>query len=454
MAGPGPAGARAPLPPLPRAALLPGHRLDPAPRALGSHPMARAAGSPAKPAGRRRAPRPAVAFPASSEARAALLACVSPGAELSSAPLASLVARCDPDELVTLAAFQGVAGRASGALQPLLPSRPAARLLAQVRRETMRHLMALAELSRFGAALDAAAAPWVVLKGPALTELAYRGTCRFYSDLDLMVAPARMGEAVAALQGCGLDLREDDLAPLVRGAKGQLGLCGPERPTVDLHWHLLYKASARRRYRIRSAELLERRRQVQLGHTGAWVLEPTDFAAHIALHAAQSGAHRLRWLLDIERTLTNQPPDWDSFVQRCRAWRVGLPVSVALQRAAVTLAAPVPEGVVAALAGSYANRALVHELGKWAPAGHLPGGRSVVAGLTRSVRDTLSVTAGEMALEVRDLLARLAHPPASNGATGRSDPGLRSFLDMVDSADEFGRTPVTTGRARPRPATP
>ena len=412
--------------------------------------MARVVSPSAQATGGPRLARSAVAFPASTEARAALLASVSPGAEVDKARVASLVARCDPDQLVALAAFQGVAGRASEVLRSLLPERPASRLLARVRRETMRHLQALAELERFGAALDGVGTTWVLLKGPALAELAYRGTCRFYSDLDLMVTAARMGDAVAALQACGLEVRDDDIGAVARSAKGQLGLGGPGRPTVDLHWHLLYKASARRRYRISSAELLERRRRVRLGHTEAWVLEQTDFAAHIALHAAQSGAHRLRWLLDIERTLTNEPPDWDTFVERCRAWRVGLPVSVALQRAVVTLRAPVPDGVVAALAGSYANRALVHELGKWAPAGHLPGGRSLVAGLTRSVRDTLSVTAGEMALEVRDLLARLAHPPVPIGPAGPGDAGLRSFLDMVGSADEFGRTPVTTGRARPR----
>jgi hypothetical protein len=331
-------------------------------------------------------------------------------------------------------------------LGQLLSAEHGSRLLAYVRYETARHLAHLEVLKQLGTALEGAGLPWAVLKGPVLAEISYGRASRGYSDIDLVVPASRLREAVAALEGVGAVLAEPDWLQLVRSGKGQLKMvsrCPPLKVPVDLHWHLLYKRSERQRYRIGLEEVLERRRRVQLQHVQAWALEPTDFAAHVALHAAQSGAHQLRWLLDIERTLVAQPPAWDVFVRRCRSWRVGLPVSVALNRARRTVGAPVPEEVVSELAGGRLNRIVVRQLGAWVPVGRMPGGRSVVAGLTRSVRDNLVTTASEFAVETWQVLARMldsspagAPGPPTGGAAERA--WFERYLAMVDSADRYG----------------
>ncbi len=297
---------------------------------------------------------------------------------------------------MALATSQGLAGRANERLGPLLGTAPASKLEAQVRREAAHHLAYLAVLARAGHALEEAGVAWVVLKGPVLAELCYGPAARGYTDLDLLVPARQFGPAVRALEAAGASLAQRNWPLLVKDARGQLTLRLAGQ-SIDLHWHFLYKRETCQRFLVPSEEVLERRRRVRLGFVDAWALEPTDFAAHVALHACLSGAHHLRWLVDIERTLTNQPPDWDVFVPRCRAWRVGLPVSVALNRARRTVGAPVPGDVVKELTGSNLGRLLVGPLSHWSPSGHMPGGRSARTGSTRALSDDLVATATDFA---------------------------------------------------------
>jgi hypothetical protein len=308
----------------------------------------------------------------------------------------------------------------------------------------------LSLLEKFGAALDGANVAWAVLKGPALVELSYRGTARGYSDLDLLVPARQFREAVAALASVEVTFAECNWPLLVGDATGEVMMAFRQTPAIDLHWHLVNKRSARERFALPSDELLERRRRLRLGAVDAWVFEPTDFAAHVALHAALSGAQptdtpRLRCLVDIERTIANRPPDWELLVRRCREWRVGLPVSVALNRAREILGAAVPEDVVWELAGGQLNRFVVRQLSTWLPAGNLPNGRSVKNGLTRSLRDNLLSSTAEFAGEVWRTLGWMLHPGPSEPTDPRhlryesgGSGGFERYLEMANSADRYG----------------
>ena len=159
-------------------------------------------------------------------------------------------------------------------------------------------------------------------------------------------------------------------------------------------------------------------------------------------------------------------------MRRCRAWRVGLPVSVMLNRACRILGAAVPEEVVEELAGGRPSRLLVRQLSAWAPAGRMPAGRSVRNGLTRSLRDDLLATAGEFAGQTRQAIAQMLRPGGAgpggpghggsgHGGSGHGDgsgfsAGLESYLELVESADRYGHLgPVRSPRpgvARPGPA--
>jgi hypothetical protein len=356
-----------------------------------------------------------------------------------------LVAACDPGQLVALAISQGVAGRAGERLLPILPELHRSDLLARTRQEMMRHFARLGLLEKLGNALEEADVAWAVLKGPVLAEVSYARSVRGYSDLDLLVPARQLRRSIEALRTVGVEFAERNWPLLIADATGELAMAIGGAPVVDLHWHPVNKRTARQRFMLPADELLERRQPVQLGSVASWTLEPTDFAIHVALHASLSGAHQLRWLLDIERTVANQAPDWEALVRRCQAWRVGLPVSVALSRSRETVGAVVPEEVIGELAGGRLNRAAVRRLSRWVPAGHMPGGRAVPNGATRMLRDDLAATMIEFAGETWQTLGDLLHP----GAIGPNDPrhlfydsggsaGFERYLEMVSATDRYG----------------
>ena len=377
-------------------------------------------------------------------ARRALVASLRASSSPAGPPLASVVAACDPGQLADLAISEGLAGPAHDRLGGLLPPGPGARLTAEARRDAVRHLAYLGVLGKFAAKLDQAGVSWVTLKGPVLAELSYPRVPRGYADLDLMVSPGQLRTALSALHSAGAVVAEPDWPLVVNDAKGQLTMAVHGLPMIDLHWHLVYLRSARERWAIPTEDLLARRQPVRLKNVDAWSLDPDDFLAHLALHASFGAVQQLRRLLDIERTVANRAPDWERVVQRCRAWRVGLPVAVMLNRARLTLGAAVPAEVVAELAGCRPNRIVVRQLSEWSPAGGWPGGRSVKNGLTRTLRDSLLATAGEFASETRQAIAGLLRPRATG--SGQSDnfdgpgrsAGVENYLEMVERADRYG----------------
>lgn len=354
--------------------------------------------------------------------------------------LASLVAACDPAELADLAISEGLAGPVQDRLGGLLPLGPGSRLVTEARRDAVRHLAYLSLLGKFAVTLEQADVTWVALKGPVLAELCYPDVPRSYADLDLMVPPGQLRKAVRALQDAGAVAAEADWPQVVKGAKGQLSMAVHGLPMLDLHWHLVYLRSARERWAIPTEDLLARRQRVRLKDVDAWSLDPEDFLAHLALHASFGADQQLRRLLDIERTVANWAPDWEVLTERCRAWRVGLPVSVMLNRARQTLGAAVPAKVIAELAGGRSHRLVVRQLRYWAPAGHIPGGRSVKNGLTRSLRDGLAATAGEFASQTRQAIAQLLRPETTrHGSSDHADSAdFERYLALVERADRYG----------------
>jgi len=396
-------------------------------------------------------------------ARKALVAAVSTSApEDGRGSVAALLSLCDPADVVRLAIAQGVAGRASARLLPHLGPSPRAVLRASLRRDAVSHLAFVEMLRPLGAALDAAGATWAVLKGPVLAELVYGSVPRSYTDLDLLVPGAQLRRSVAALQGAGMTFVQRNWPLLARIARGQVTMADHAGQPVDLHWHFLYMRSARERFWVPTTEVLERRQRVKLGTVEAWVLEPTDAALHLSLHAALSGGHKLLWLVDIERTLAVRPPDWDLFVARCLQWRVELPVSVVLERARATLGAGVPQDVLAVLAGNGPRRFIAQELCHWVPGGLLPGGRSVTAAFTRSLRDNLAATGVAFTVEVSEALAKLA----GRGEIATNDPrhlaydaggpdGFECYAQVAERSDQWGHIgDAELSRTLGLPATP
>lgn len=362
--------------------------------------------------------------------------------------------RCNTDELVRVAIAEGLAGIVLDRCGEALDPAPRGRLQTVTYADTAQHLAYMNLLGKIGEALDSIEVGWGVLKGPVLTERCFEGVSRSYSDLDLIVAPCDLEAAIRALQGLGAQLAVADWAELTQSAKGQLSMGYHGLPLIDLHWHLVYLRSCRNRFRIPTHDLLERRRRIRLAGRQFWTLEPTDFAIHVALHASFAGVQRLRRLLDVERTLAHGDVDWAEFVQRCRDWRVSLPVGVSLRGARDLLGAQVPDAVLADLARGPLGRLIVRELSGWVPIGRLPGGRSVRTGLMRSLRDGAVATAIQFGVESSMTVDAMIR---GSGGVGRhkSDPthgdgqaALEDFLDMVKRMDRYGRS-TAPDRRRP-----
>lgn len=325
----------------------------------------------------------------------------------------------------------------------------AALLSAEARTEVMQDMGARRTLHQLGDVLDSARLAWVVVKGPVLAELSYRGVPRRYGDLDLVVAAGDFAKAIDALAGVGFEIEDRNWRRALRHQVGQLhlGRQAGDSLGVDLHWHLINPRRQRRRWAIPTAELLERR--VRDGQVGAPVLEVTDRLIHYAVHVAISGGHRLGWIKDLERTVVNDPPDWEALIERSLAWKVGLPVAAMLGRTAHTLAAPVPRHVIDALAPDPAQRALVRALRSWRPEGHLPGGGSLDRAVTRALCDTVPTTVAGLGEQAADMAYRQVrphpywldpgHPRHPLYPAGGPD-AREEYFAMVRATDRFGHS--------------
>ncbi len=277
------------------------------------------------------------------------------------ASLASLVTGRDLQPLVERASHHGVANLLYLSLRGIDGvDRPSLEKLERNYQEGVRHhLLVLGELSALGEALDDAAIPWIVFKGPVLSTLVYpRPDLRFYNDVDVMVPRAEFAAAVQALERRGFAVLDRNWELLLRLEAGQLHVGLGHDVLADLHWHPLNRNSVRRSFAISPGELFGRARAAALGSLKIRRLDPVDGLLHLCVHAGLSGGVRLLWLKDIERTIAREAPDWRRVVERAGAWRAEVLVAGMLQRARRTVGARVPDEVLEELAPSRAGRAV------------------------------------------------------------------------------------------------
>jgi hypothetical protein len=152
---------------------------------------------------------------------------------------------------------------------------------------------ALLELSggRVGAALAAAGIRASGLKGPALGHAIYGGPGRrLSSDVDLLVSPAELNRAVAAVRRLGYGIPTDHIEanglPLLHFA---LAHERGELPPVELHWRVHW-------YEGRFAE---DRLLVPTAGSSEWRPQPANELAALLLFYARDGFTGLRQAADL-----------------------------------------------------------------------------------------------------------------------------------------------------------
>jgi hypothetical protein len=149
-----------------------------------------------------------------------------------------------------------------------------------------------------------------VLKGPALAALLYRAEeQRAYSDVDLLVDPARLDAARAALTALGYENASERA-----GVDDFLGVLHADMwvrtagVSIDLHWRLAGCAASPQ---VTWDRLYAEHGAITLAGAEVAVLGRTGLALHLATHAAQIGPQDRKALADLARGLARWPlDDW------------------------------------------------------------------------------------------------------------------------------------------------
>lgn len=304
---------------------------------------------------------------------------------------------------------------------------------------TAAHLRVLSDLDEVEGALSAHEVPFLVVKGPILSEHLYPSAdLRTYEDLDLLILPGDFGRALDVLRGAGSILLDRNWALTRADTRGQLHLQLPMGTLADAHWHLLNRESVRRGFAIRTEDLFERAREVDVANRSVRTLDAVDTLLHVCLHASLSGANSLIWLKDIERAVSVDRPDWDAVVARAWAWRAGRSVAIALARSRRSLGTPIPDEALDALFASRAWRRISEVLDRGFPTEESVGRDSPAVLWAQLTRDTAGATAAALASRISRRVRALAHGGSSPGAIftpSGTTADERTFLRRVASEE-------------------
>ena len=349
----------------------------------------------------------------------------------------------DDDELAQLAqhaALHRVVPFLAGAVRTSevpVSDEAAASLARTHATRTAAHLRVLADLDRVRSSLDARSVPFLIVKGPVLSEHLYPSPdLRTYEDLDLLIPPGSFERAVDALREGGSLLLDRNWALTRADTRGQLHFHLPMGTLADVHWHLLNRESVRESFAITTDDLFERSREVDVGGRSIPTLDPVDTLLHIALHAALSGSDRLIWLKDVEQALVVDQPPWDAVIKRARAWKAGRSVAITLNRARRSLGAPIPDEVLDDLFASRLWRGLSDRIDRRSPTEQSVGRETLAVFWAQLTRDSGSSTARAVSHRALRRLRAMTHGGSSPGAiftSSGTEEDARTFLQRVTS---------------------
>lgn len=217
-----------------------------------------------------------------------------------------------------------------------VPERPRRYLEGALRLIDRQHHEVEWEVDCIRRALKHVNTPVVLLKGAAyfMAGLPPRQG-RLFSDIDVMVARARLPEVEGTLFGAGWISEERD-AYNQRYYREWMHEIPPMRhvqrgTVIDVHHTITPPTS---RFKVDGGKLLERIVSID-GNAELFVLAPVDMVLHSAVHLFQEGefSHGLRDLLDLNDLLlhfSKEPEFWQSLFARANELGLGEPLFHAL----------------------------------------------------------------------------------------------------------------------------
>ena len=364
-------------------------------------------------------------------------------------PAAELAAITDPEVRRELAA-EAVRHRIEGAvyLQTKAlgwPDDDGAALLREHHNGTFaRHLHMSNELHAVTARLETAGVTSLAFKGPLLAECTYvRPDLRAYGDIDVLIRPEDLRQALAALHETGTEMYSESWDELRRTERAQLNLTTARGVPLDLHWHLLNNPHVRKDFRLETRDLLSRRRPRTVMGRRLYGLGEADELIFLAAHAAQSGGALLVWNLDLHLA-ASRVRDWDEVVQVASTAQLGLVTSVMLSRARQLFGTPLPDGVLEALSSARTWRTAVHFLDRVRPPqrAQIGTGRMLLTSTRHTTADSLRQLGRALWSEALVPFATDPRHPWRRALTGRDEaPGPSGFdyrsLDPAPDRDAF-----------------
>jgi hypothetical protein len=272
------------------------------------------------------------------------------------------------------------------------------------------HLRALDDLRSLETVLSEREVPWLLVKGPVLSEVVYeRPDLRVYNDLDVVIARPAFSDAIDALEASGFDLLDRNWDLIRRERRAQLHLSLRLGTIADVHHHLLNRATVRHSLSVPMRELFERATTVTVGDVQVRTLEPADTLLHLCVHAGLAGGDRLLWMKDIEQTLRSQPIEWDEVVHRARSWRAGPLVAVVLRRARSETGVAIPGDVIETLFASRSRGGVSARIDRAWPAERSRGRITPSIVWAQVIRDSWWATAAAFAGRAKRRLQKTTH---------------------------------------------
>lgn len=211
----------------------------------------------------------------------------------------------------------------------------------------LRNALLWEELSRVLRLLAQAGIPAILLKGAAVAETVYGNVAvRPMRDLDLLLSPEQINDALIRLQAIGYRLAAPEVAAgagLIYENEILLGKADSTQTALELHWSLIDSPHYQRI--LDMAWFWQSRRPVTIAGTPAWVLGPEaqllHLCAHLALHHRGRG---LLWQMDIVALLhaLGDQIDWELVLTQAAACDLVLALRRTLGDVIAGWSAPVP----------------------------------------------------------------------------------------------------------------
>jgi hypothetical protein len=197
--------------------------------------------------------------------------------------------------------------------------------------------------------LSRAAIPALLLKGAALRLTAYRDSAeRGFADIDLLVRPESLQDAVAALARDGYQLDSEAQVKVYLEHHHHLILTKPGGFLVEVHWALEPERSA---IGLDPSAFWRDARAVPApGVVSALVPGLEHMVLHLAQQSVEDGLSQFRRVVDVDRVIATATHfDWEHLAVEARRMRMQAGLAVTIRLAEQLLGAAVPEGFVAGL---------------------------------------------------------------------------------------------------------